>query len=227
MIEYDPAIQSAIEQRKLVYCDMFWWVPRDRESGDPVPDGYHSRKGVRSFNVLPADTGTPESREFVGTDLVNISSIARVSGLSIQTVTVTLLGVSDRVNDLIRTYEPKLAPVEVFRGWFSTITRQLVAPAVSRFVGFVDDVEIKRAAEGSQGNVILTCRSDSQELTRYNPDTRSDASQKLRSATDNFFADATVVGGWELFWGSAQGKIQTSKKKSPGIDDFIKAFVSR
>jgi hypothetical protein len=37
---------------------------------------------------------------------------------------------------------------------------------------------------------------------------RSDASQKLRSATDNFFQDAAVVGSWQHFWGRAQGEVQ-------------------
>ena len=50
-------------------------------------------------------------------------------------------------------------------------------------------------------------------MTRSNPDTRADVSQKLRSATDNFFADAAVAGEWEIYWGKKNGKTAGGTKK--------------
>jgi hypothetical protein len=62
--------------------------------------------------------------------------------------------------------------------------------------------------------VFLTCVSHTQEMTRSNPDTRSDASQRLRSGTDNFYADCASVGEWEIFWGKKGGKM-ASKASNP------------
>ncbi len=76
-----------------------------------------------------------------------------------------------------------------------------------RFIGFVDGVDIVTPAEGEEGSITLSCVSHTQEMTRSNPDTRSDASQRLRSATDDFFADTTVAGEWEIFWGMEQDTI--------------------
>ena len=84
------------------------------------------------------------------------------------------------------------------------------------FVGYIDQIEIKTPKEGEQGGVTLTCKSSTQELTRANAETRSDAYQKLRSATDNFFQDAAVVGTWPLFWGKSNGAIPTGPAGQPG-----------
>jgi hypothetical protein len=51
-------------------------------------------------------------------------------------------------------------------------------------------------------------------MTRSNPDTRSDASQRVRAADDNFYQDTAVVSEWQHFWGSASGEVATA---IPGI----------
>jgi hypothetical protein len=47
-------------------------------------------------------------------------------------------------------------------------------------------------------------------MARANAETRSDASQRLRSSSDNFFADAAVVGAWTQFWGREGGPIRST-----------------
>jgi hypothetical protein len=203
----DSAVLSALAARTLVARDFLWFVVRDRDTGDPVTDGMWSDIGNVTAEVIDPDTGTPVERSFYGSGtLVGISDIPLVSNVTVQQVTITLSQVDDRVADLVRTYDVKQARVEIFRGLFDPATRLLVAPAVPRFVGFVDEVQIQTPAEGGDGAVVLTCASHTQEMLRSNPDTRSHESQKQRLATDNFFQDASVVGEWELFWGKKSGK---------------------
>jgi hypothetical protein len=38
-------------------------------------------------------------------------------------------------------------------------------------------------------------------MTRSNPDTRSNDSQKLRLSSDTFYKDTAATGDWEIFWG--------------------------
>lgn len=200
-------ISAALAAGRLVARDFLWIVARNRDTGAPVPDGMWSDVRSITCQVINPNTGAPATRSFVGAGaLVEISAVPLVSNLTVQTVTVRMSQVSDRVNTLVRTYDCKQARVEVFRGLFNPDTRELVAPAEPRFVGFVDRIEIKTPAENEEGAVVLTCVSHTQEMTRSNPDTRSDASQRIRSATDNFFQDTTVVGEFELFWGKASGK---------------------
>ena len=201
---------AALQQRRLVARDFIWFVVRDAD-GAPVYDGYWSDVGTVTASVIDPDTGSVLLRSWVGAgSLIQISDIPLVSSITVQTVTVTLSQVADRVNDLIRTYDCKQGRVEVYRGLYDPDTRVMVAPAEPRFVGFIDYIEIKTPKENSEGGVKLTCTSHTQELTRTNPDTRSDASQRLRNATDNFFQDVTVVGEWQHFWGRASGSVDSA-----------------
>lgn len=197
---------AALAERRLVARDFIWFTVRNRTTGAPVSDGYWSDVGQINALVINPDTGAAVSRLFYGVGaLISISDIPLVSNLTIQNVSITLSQVADRVNDLIRTYDCKQGRVEVYRGLFDVASRVMVAPAVPRFVGTIDEAPITTPVEGQEGSVTLSCTSNTQELTRSNPDTRSDASQKLRSSTDDFYADVTVVGTWELFWGKAGG----------------------
>jgi hypothetical protein len=210
-------VTDALAAGSLVARDFVWIIARDRDTGDPVPDGYWSDVGTTTIDAIDPETGDTEEREFFGAaGLIKVSDIPLVSNVTVQTVTVTLSQVADRVNNLVRTYDCKQAVIQVFRGLYDPDTREMVAPAEPRFAGFVDKIEIKTPAENEEGGVVMSCVSHTQEVTRSNPDTRSDASQKLRSATDDFFADAAVVGDWEMFWGKKQGNLGGSKKKNGG-----------
>lgn len=202
---------EALQQRRLVSRDFLWFVVRSRVDGSPVTDGLWSDVGEITADVIDPETGGTSSRTFAGVSgLFQVSDIPLVSTLTVQRATITLSQVSDRVNDLVRTYDCKQGRVQLFRGLFDPDTRQLVAPAFPRFVGFIDQAPITTPKEGQAGDVTLTCMGHTQELTRTNSETRSDVSQRLRSATDNFFADAAVVGEWQQFWGREGGPIRST-----------------
>jgi hypothetical protein len=202
---------AASQDRRLLARDFIWFQVKDRTSGDPVFDGYWSDVGTITAPVIDPNTGGSTERTWFGAGgLISISPITLVSNLTVQNVTVTLSQVADRVNDLVRSYECKQGRVEIFRGRFDPDTRLLVAPARSRFVGFIDDIQIRTPEEGGDGAVTLTCTSHTQELTRTNSETRSHASQLARTAPlyDDFYVDTTVVGGWQFFWGRTNGTVQ-------------------
>lgn len=201
---------AALQARRLVARDFLWLEVKDRNSGAPVFDGYWSDVGTITASVIDPETGGSTSRTFVGAGgLISISDIPLVSNLTVQNVTITLSQVADRVNDLVRTYECKQGKVQVFRGLFDPESRVMVAPAESRFVGFIDDLPIRTPKEGENGGIVLTCTSHTQELTRSNSDTRSHASQLTRTAPlyDDFYIDVGVVGTWQHFWGRASGAV--------------------
>lgn len=199
-----PENQAALQAGQLIERDFVWFVVRDWETGEDVTDGYWSDIGTRVFPVIDPETGGSQDRELFGADgLIEISDIPHVSTLSVQQVTIKLSQVSDRVNDLLRSYDCKQGRVEIYRGLFDPDTRNLVAPAYGVFVGYIDEAPINTPAENEQGDVTLTCTSHTQEITRTNPDTRSHASQQLRAPGDTIFTDTTVVKDWVLWWGKS------------------------
>jgi hypothetical protein len=199
---------AAIQARRLVPRDFIWLIARDRTSGAPVAEGVWSGQGTFNAAVLDPHTGGSQERQFFGSgSLVSVGDITLVQGITVQNLTITLSGVDAGVNDYVRTYDLKQAEIQIFRGFLDPDTRLLVAPATPRFVGFIDDAPITTAKENNPGSITITATSNTQELTRANSDTRSDASQRLRSATDNFYQDTAVVGTWQIFWGQASGPV--------------------
>lgn len=202
---------AALNARQLILRDFLWIVVRSFETGDPVADGVWSGLGQRTFDVINPNTGGTTSRTYFGSgNLVQISAIPLVANVTVQSVTIKLSQVADRMNELVRGYDCDQAQVEIHRGLFQKANpRVMVAPAFCRFVGFVDKLDIKTPAEGGDGAVTLTCKSHTQELRRANADMRSHESQQLRLAGDAFFADSHVAPSWDQFWGRAAGRVAT------------------
>lgn len=205
---------AALQARQLVARDFLWIVARNMQTGASQPYGFWSDVGDVTAPVLNPNNGIAETRNFEGSGtLIQISDIPLVANLTVQTVTVSMSQIDQSVAGIVRGYDMKQAQVEVYRGMFSPVSRQLVAPAVCRFIGYVDNVEIKTPKEGDEGSISLSCASHSFEFTRSNSDTRSHESQLLRDSNDFFFQDVSTVGEWEHFWGQAKGKVSATTAK--------------
>lgn len=221
MRNISTANQTALQNRFLIARDFLWLVAREG-SGAAFPYGFWSGVGDVSAEVLNPDTGQPIARNFEGSGtLIQVSDIIGTSSIQTQNITVEMSQILPEVENIIRGYDLKQARVEIYRGLFSIESRQLVAPALCRFVGFVDTVDINTPEENGEGSVTLTCVSHTQEMSRSNPDTRSDASQRLRNATDNFYQDVATVGETEFFWGRASGKVSTVPRPTGNFADFF------
>jgi predicted Zn-ribbon and HTH transcriptional regulator len=207
---------AALQARSLVARDFLWIIARTGDTGAAAPVGFWSDAGNVSADVIDPDTGAAVTRDWYGSGtLISIDDIPLVANLTIQTVAIRMSQLDELVEQAVREYDCKQARVQVFRGLFNPSTRLMVAPAECRFVGFVDEIEIKTPSENEDGGVTFSCTSHTQEMTRANPDTRSDASQKLRNPTDNFFQDVAVISEWEMFWGKKSGKITASPARKP------------
>lgn len=186
----------------MVARDFVWFTVRNRDTGAPYSEGYWTDVGLVDAEVINPDTGAVVVRQFRGAGtLISSDPIPLISNLTVRSIDLSLSQVHDRINELIRGFDPKQGRVEIFRGVFDPTSRLLVAPATPRFVGFIDAVKIRTPPEGEVGSVTVTCKSHSQELTRSNPATRSSADQRRRHGTDSIFKDASVAGQVEIFWG--------------------------
>jgi hypothetical protein len=208
MRDIPVSTQALLEAKKLVSRDFMRITGRVRATGEPITEAFWSDLGDVSAWVMDADTGEPVSYDFKGVgSLIAIDPIAMVSNLTVQTINIQFSQLDDRINELLRVYDIKLAKVEIYRGEFNPETMTMVEPAASRFVGVVDGAPVETPAEGGEGSVAIQCVSSAQELTRGNPDERSHESQILRAAGDAFFEDVTTVGDIVIFWGRAGSAI--------------------
>lgn len=227
MRSISTANQAALAARALVARDFLWFMARDRTTGAAVPVGFWSDIENVSAQVLDPDTLLPVVRSYYGAGgLITIDDIPSVSTIQVQDVHIRMSQLDEQVANAIRGYDTKQARVEIHRGLFDPISRDLVAPAVVRFVGFVNVIEVHTGAENEDGYVDITCTSHTQELTRSNPATRSHADQQIRAPGDAFFIDAAVVGDWEFQWGEEPGtkKVDTRPKGIFGLGGFLGIF---
>jgi hypothetical protein len=224
MHSYDGATVAALAARRLLPRDFLWIVARDRSTGDPVSVGFWSDVSNVSALVLDPDTDAPVSRDFYGAGgLIQIDDIPAVASVTIQQISIRMSQLDEMVEQAVRLYDIKQARVEVYTGMLDPDSRRMVAPAICRFVGFVDTVNIETPSENAEGGVTIACSSHTQEMTRANPATRSHEDQKIRSSTDQFFVDAAVCGEWQHYWGPKPGKVE-AKKGLFGWGGFLGIF---
>jgi hypothetical protein len=203
---------AALASGSCMPRDFIWLVARDRTTGAPVADGQWSGLGTIEAAVLNPDTGDADTRTFYGSGtLTQVSGISLVSVIQVQTATIHMAQVHDRVNELLRGYDCKQARVEIYRGLFSPETGNLITPAFCRFVGFVNEAPVFTPPQNRDGGrVELRCTSHTQELLRASAELRSDESQQRRFPGDRFFQHVHVVAHWEHFQGKSAGRLPST-----------------
>lgn len=208
------AVSTAYAGRALVQRMLVWITAKDRTTGDPESIGFWNDVGTVTFSVKAGLTLATVNRDYIGSGgLIEVGRIPLTSDISVRTVEVKCSQIDESVAIAIRGYDVRNAPIEIHEAIFDPATRNLVAPAEPLFVGFVDRAPIPTPAEGQDGSIALKCVSHSRELMRGNPALRSHEDQKKRSATDNFFADAGVVGEWQIDWGRESEKAGDKRKQ--------------
>lgn len=189
--------------------DLIRFTVREAGTGDPVSDGYWSDVGTRDIPVTDPITGATQTYTFHGAgSLIETSPIPGVMGLTVQPVTVRISQIDERINDLLRGHDINLAPVTIWRGYIDPDTGDFDGPARVLFHGVLNYVEVETPAAGGVGFVVCEIAPATEELTRANGDMRSDASQRMRSATDNFFEDVSTAGDWQINWGGERRRFR-------------------
>jgi hypothetical protein len=108
--------------------------------------------------------------------------------LTIPSLTITLSPLDPSVANLVRGSAISQAPITVHIGIYDVDSREILPPLIPRFVGVVDEPDVKTAAAGDKSTVVLVCESTSRALTIRRSDTRSGPSQLERDDTDAFYS---------------------------------------
>lgn len=210
------ANQAALLGSVIMPRDFIEIAAKNRTTGAIVYERLWSDIFSVSAQVVDPITGNTVTRAFTGAGglVEGDGGIPMVSNLTVQETSLIFSAYGTDVDRIFRLYDVKGAQIIIWRGFLDTGTRLMVAPAETIFIGEIDDVELPVGADGSEEFARVTCLS-SQELTRSNPDTRSDASQKRRDATDDFFKYAAAVPDWTMWWGQKKSPIPAETSGSP------------
>lgn len=181
---------------------LVWFQARNRSTGAEEASGLWTGIDATTFTV------DGENRTYFGAgSILGIDALEAGVGLDVRMLTIQLTDLAPEVAQLVRGYDARLAPVAIHLVLLNHDTRQLIAPPMRRFRGWVDLEEVKDGEDDSQ--VTLTMASDARRLTRPAPLYRSDAAMRQRASTDRFREYTDIGGRIPIWWGREREDMRT------------------
>ncbi|MDS1135561.1 hypothetical protein [Nitratireductor indicus] len=204
----DAATATELQARGgLIRRDLVWITAKNRATGAPESIGLWNGADHVDISVVSGETGATVTRPYYGMGgLQNVPAIPLVSDLTVRKITISFSQLDPAILKAVREYDPRHAPVEVHRLYLNRETRLPIAPAVPRFLGFVNTTPIERPKANSEGSIRLEVVSHTRVLTRKVPAKKSDEYQRQRGG-DRFYKFTDVSGQWEIAWGEKSGPI--------------------
>lgn len=213
MRTYDAATLAALQARAgLVARVLFWVRAKNRDTGVEEAMGLWTGADATDFDI------DGESRKYYGAGaLLGVEPIVMQTGLTVRMHRVSLSPLAPEVAQLLRGYEPRMAPVEIHRALLDPDSHDLVAPPHRVFRGWIDELKITTPAQGGRAKAEVTLASASRALTRTLSLKKSDESQRRR-ADDRFNRYADVSGNVDIFWGEKRLSEKPSAGGGAGAD---------
>lgn len=198
-----PTIAAIQNEEAIAPFNLVWIEAKDRGSGNLHGIGFWNGLDTVDIQVVDPNTGMAIMRTYNGAgSLLEVPALPLESDLTIRTIRIVLSQIDGAVQLAVRGYDAKHAPLQIHRGFFNVETMLPVGPAVPRFIGWVNAMNINTPSVNGEGSVELSCVSHSRLLTKTNPLRRSDEQQRLRSG-DRFRRHTDVAGEWlqNIHWG--------------------------
>lgn len=194
----DPA-ELAEHERRLgtISRTLLYVTAKNRTTGLPESLGLWDGDDVENFTI------GGDLRTYYGPSIIEVPTITGGVGLDVRQITVTVPHLSPEVQNMLRLYDPRLAPVEMHRAVYALETNALIG--LSRiFKGWITKAPITTGAEGQEGRADISLVSASRSLTRKLALYRSNADQRARLATDRGREYGSTSGLKEVWWGEGR-----------------------
>ena len=177
---------------------LYLWVSaRDRTTGAT------QTMGLWTGADTVTETVGGELRTYYGAgNLLSVEPITWEAGLDVRMHRITLSSISPEVEQLIRSYDARLAPVDLYRGLVNATTNALVEAPHRLLAGTIDTVRLVTPAEGGAARCDLTVASSSRDLTRTLSLRYGDETMQQISSGDRFFRYADISGEAQVRWGA-------------------------
>lgn len=188
-------------ERGLVTRSLVYVTAKDRNTGLPVSLGLWNGGEDIDIDVIDGESGAVVTRPYLCGVNLEVPEIPRVSDMTIQTVDVRFSQIAPAIQQLVRGWDARLAPVEVHQLLLDPQTGQAVAPAEVTFLGIVDGQPVETPAAGNEGAITLKLISAAiSMLERTNPLKSSYEGQRRRQ-DDQWGRYSGVVPLWDFQWG--------------------------
>jgi hypothetical protein len=180
---------------------LIWITARNRSTGLPETMGLWTGEDHATFVI----DGSPRLYFGAGT-VVEIDDLTYAAGLTVQMQTARLSVLTPEVDQLLRGYDARLAPVEIHRALFYAGSGALVADPQRLFRGRIEEQPIATPVKGGPTSVQIRMASSVRELTRTLTLMKSDAALRARAPGDRFRQYNTVSGAVDTAWGESTGR---------------------
>ena len=199
MREFDAGTLAALQDRSgIITRQMIWITAKNRIAGDPETIGLWNGPDHETVTI----GGETRTYYGAGTNL-KVPRIITEVGIQARTHRVTLSALAPEVLTAIRTWDARLAPVEIHRVLLDLSSHNLVSEPHRVFRGWINKAPLPRRPEGEEAELTLSLTSSARALTRTVSLLKSDESQKLRGG-DRFRRHADVSGDIITYWGEAK-----------------------
>mgnify|MGYP006969357197 CR=1 FL=1 len=185
------------ERRGHIVRWLLWVTAKNRSTGAAETAGFWTGEDDETFVV------DGQSRDYFGAGgFFDLDQITYESGLNVQRQTLRLAPITPEIEQTLRTYDPRLAPVELHMAIFDPDDNSLVS--ITRAIkGWIDAAPIREDPK-ARGVVKTVCDlsivTAARRGTRTVPLKKSDAAQKRR-AGDRGRRYAAVSGLVPVWWG--------------------------
>lgn len=175
---------------------LIWIEAKNRTTGATETMGIWNGDDTVTITI----DGTP--RTYIGAGgLIKMPTLTAGIGLEVRYHEISLSPYTAEVEQAIRGYDPRLAPIEVHRALFSLDTGALVGTPTRWLKGFINEVAFDEPEEGGEAAVNVSVASAARALTAPLALFKSDASMRRVSAADAFRLYSDVAGEVEVWWG--------------------------
>ena len=188
------ATQTRVRARVLV-----WIEALNRETGAAETIGLWNGADHRVFTIRG------EERTYYGAGgLVAVDPITSRTGLGVRMQRIVFSPLAPEVEQLIRGYDARFAPVEIHRALFDPDTHNLVDEPHRRFRGFLDKISpFKTGPKGDKVTIELQLASAARALTIPLSRKRSNETLRARAPDDAFRKYTDVSGTITVKWGTS------------------------
>jgi len=197
----------------LVAHRLVWIAARDRATGDTEALGLSSSEDDLAVTV------EGEACTYLGAGgLLGVENITSGAGLAVRVHRLQLAAIAPEVEDLVKGYDTRFAPVEIHRALFDPETRALAGVPHRVFRGLVNSIDFPEAEPGGQPACVVEVVSETRALTRALATKKSDESHKAR-AGDRFRRYGDISGSVPVYWGELRAEAPADPAPAAPSDD--------
>ncbi|WP_174843492.1 hypothetical protein [Thalassococcus sp. S3] len=190
---------------------LFWIEARNRETDAVETIGLWTGDDHVTFAI------DGQSRVYYGAGaILEIDPLVFEEGLNVRTQRLIVSAIAPEVEQMIRGYDPRLAPCEIHVAHFDPETGALIDAPERVFKGNLDKAPITQPALGDgEATAELSLLGPAYQLRRTLPLKKSDQSLRARAPDDGFRKYTDLTGAIDTYWGEIKAAAPQAKPADP------------